>query len=131
MLWTRLSGRLADIGVPLLDLAAAAACFLLLLPAAGLLPPLVWIGAVGLGGSAVAANAVSMVAVVRGTAFGATGHASVLVSMGFFGGFVVGPLSFGLISDSPAGHLGGWTLAGGAFLMSVLSALMVRRVVAA
>lgn len=131
MLWTRVSGRLADIGVPLLVLAAAAVCFLLLLPAAGLLTPLVWIGAVGLGGSAVAANAVSMVAVVRGTAFGATGHASALVSMGFFGGFVVGPLGFGLIADGPAGYLGGWTLAGGAFLMSVLSALMVRRAVTA
>ncbi|WP_406863612.1 MFS transporter [Streptomyces sp. HUAS MG47] len=131
VLWTRVSGRLSDIGVPLLVLAGAAACFLLLVPAAGLLTPLVWIGAVGLGGSAVAANAVSMVAVVRGTAFGATGHASALVSMGFFGGFVVGPLGFGLIADSSAGYVGGWALAGGAFLASVLSALQVRRAVAA
>ncbi|GAA0922852.1 hypothetical protein [Streptomyces thermoalcalitolerans] len=74
---------------------------------------------------------IAAVGVVRGTAFGATGHASALVSMGFFGGFVVGPLGFGLIADSPAGYLGGWALAGGAFLMSVLSALMVRRAVTA
>ncbi|MFI9118345.1 MFS transporter [Streptomyces bikiniensis] len=131
VLWTRISGRLSDIGVPLLALAAAAVCFLLLVPAAGLFTPLVWVGAVGLGGSAVAANAVSMVAVVRGTAFGATGHASALVSMGFFGGFVVGPLGFGLLADGPAGYTGGWALAGAAFLLSVVGALQVRRAVAA
>ncbi|MFF8828815.1 MFS transporter [Streptomyces sp. NPDC015131] len=131
VLWTRVSGRLSDIGVPLLLLAAAAVCFLLLVPAARLLTPLVWIGAVGLGGSAVAANAVSMVAVVRGTAFGATGHASALVSMGFFGGFVVGPLGFGLLADGPAGYTGGWAMAGAAFLVSVVGAARVRRAVAA
>ncbi|MEU6809347.1 MFS transporter [Streptomyces sp. NPDC046831] len=130
VLWTRLSGRLSDISLPLLVLAGAAVCFLLLVPAAGLLTPLVWIGAIGLGGSAVAANAVSMVAVVRSPAFGATGHASALVSMGFFGGFVVGPLGFGLLADTSAGYTGGWALAGAAFLLSVVSGFRVRRAVA-
>ncbi|MFI7502182.1 MFS transporter [Streptomyces sp. NPDC049687] len=130
VVWTRVSGRLPDIGVPLLVLAAVAVCFVPLMPAATRLTWLVWVGAIGLGGSAVAANAVSMVAVVRSPAFGATGHASALVSMGFFGGFVVGPLGFGLLADTSAGYPAGWAMAGLAFLVSVVSAFQVRRAVA-
>lgn len=129
VLWTRFSERLADISAPLVILALAAVGFVGLIAAAAALPPLVWIGAIGLGGSAVAANAVSMVAVVRSPAFGATGHASALVSMGFFGGFVVGPLTFGLLVDSTGGYPAGWSLVGLAFLASVFCGLRVRRAV--
>ncbi|MGK5544279.1 MFS transporter [Streptomyces sp. URMC 127] len=129
VVWTRFSGRLTDVSTPLLFLAGAAACFVILMPLADLLPPLVWIGAIGLGGSAVAANAVSMVAVVRSPAFGATGHASALVSMGFFGGFVVGPIGFGQLIETGGGYPAGWALVGVAFLTSVLCGLRVRRAV--
>ncbi|MEE1938038.1 MFS transporter [Streptomyces sp. TRM 70361] len=128
VLWTRHSGRVADISVPLLVLAGVSVCLVLLLPAATALTPLVWLGAVGLGGTAVAANAVSMVAVVRSPAFGATGHASALVSMGFFGGFVAGPLAFGLLADGPGGYQTGWGLVGAAFLASVLCGARLRQV---
>jgi predicted MFS family arabinose efflux permease len=131
VLWTRVSGRLDDISVPLIALAVAAAGFTLLLPAAGALTPLIWLGAIGLGGSAVAANAVSMVAVVRSPAFGATGHASALVSMGFFGGFVAGPLGFGLLADGAGGYAAGWIFVGAAFLASVLCGFRVRAAVRA
>ncbi|MFD4861898.1 MFS transporter [Streptomyces atratus] len=127
--WTRISGRLSDISTPLVLLAATAACFVLLMPAAEVWPPLVWAGAIGLGGSAAAANAVSMVAVVRSTSFGATGHASALVSMGFFGGFVLGPTTFGQLADSPAGYSAGWAMTGLSFAVSVLAGLQVRRTV--
>ena len=128
MAWARLSGRLTEIAVPLLALAAAALGFVTLLPAAdGLWRPLVWLAAVGLGGSAVAANAVSMVAVVRSPAFGATGHASALVSMGFFGGFVVGPLTFGQLTNTAAGYHAGWAMVALAFLGALLCALGLRR----
>ncbi|MFP8963030.1 MFS transporter [Streptomyces nanhaiensis] len=126
VLWARLSGRFADVSVPLSALAGAAACFVVLMPAAGALTPLVWIGAVGLGGSAVAANAVSMVAVVRGPRFGPTGHASALVSAGFFGGFAAGPLAFGALVDGTGGYGAGWTMVGAAFLASVLCAVRMR-----
>lgn len=129
VLWTRFSGRLADVSSPLLVLAAVAAGFVALVLLAPALPPLVWVGSIGIGGSAVAANAVSMVAVVRSTAFGATGHASALVSMGFFGGFVVGPLAFGLLVDTTGGYPAGWLLVVCAFLSSVLCGLRVRRAV--
>jgi MFS family permease len=52
--------------------------------------------------AATGANAVSMLAVVRRG--GPTGHASALVALGFFGGFVVGPTGAGLIADRA-----GWT----------------------
>lgn len=127
MVWARRSGRLTEIAVPLLTLAAAAlGCVGLLAAADGLWVPLVWLAALGLGGTAVAANAVSMVAVVRSPAFGATGHASALVSMGFFGGFVVGPLSFGQLTDA-AGYHAGWAMVATAFLGAALCALGMRR----
>ncbi|MFP8906848.1 MFS transporter [Streptomyces atacamensis] len=126
VLWARLGGRFADVSVPLSALAGAAACFVVLMPAAGALTPLVWIGAVGLGGSAVAANAVSMVAVVRSPRFGPTGHASALVSAGFFGGFAAGPLAFGALVDGTGGYGAGWTMVGAAFLASVLCAVRMR-----
>ncbi|WP_158239041.1 MFS transporter [Streptomyces barkulensis] len=126
VLWARLGGRFADISVPLSVLAGAAACFVALMPAAGVLTPLVWAGAVGLGGSAVAANAVSMVAVVRSPRFGPTGHASALVSAGFFGGFAFGPLAFGALVDGTGGYGAGWAMIGAAFLVSVLCGVRMR-----
>jgi predicted MFS family arabinose efflux permease len=96
--WTRLADRLAEVTVALWWLALAAAGGTLLLPlAAGTSTWLVWAGAIAVGSSATAANAVSMLAVVRRG--GATGHISALVSLGFFGGFVVGPIVSGLLAD--------------------------------
>lgn len=98
VVWTRLADRLIDVTVALgwLSLAAAGATVLLAL-AAGSGTWLVWAGAVGVGATATAANAVSMLAVLRRG--GATGHASALVSLGFFGGFAVGPTACGLLAD--------------------------------
>ena len=127
VLWTRHSGRLTDVSRPLLLLAAASVGFAALVAASALWAPLVWPAALGLGGTAVAANAVSMVAVVRSPAFGATGHASALVSMGFFGGFVVGPLAFGALVDLTDGYPAGWALVALAFLSAAGCALGVRR----
>lgn len=96
--WTRVADRLTEVTVALGRLSLAAAGATLLLPlAAGAGTWLVWVGAVGVGATATAANAVSMLAVVRRG--GATGHASALVSLGFFGGFVIGPTAAGLLAD--------------------------------
>ncbi|MGQ0776221.1 MAG: MFS transporter [Pseudonocardiales bacterium] len=98
VVWTRLADRLVDVTMALrwLSLTAAAATVLLAL-AAGSGTWLVWAGAIGVGATATAANAVSMLAVLRRG--GATGHASALVSLGFFGGFAVGPTASGLLAD--------------------------------
>ncbi|WP_229758893.1 MFS transporter [Peterkaempfera bronchialis] len=122
LLWARFSERLADIATPLLVLAVAAAGFAALVPAAVGAHWLVWVGALGLGGSAAAANALSMVAVTKGRGFGRTGHASALVSMGFFGGFVAGPLLFGLLADTRGGYGAGWALVAVVFVAALLFA---------
>ncbi|MGW3498268.1 MFS transporter [Streptomyces sp. NPDC001020] len=109
LLWSKYSDRM-DIARSLLVLAAVAVASALLLPAALAGTWLVWVGAVGLGGSAAAANAVTMVAVTKGSGFGRTGHASALVSLGFFAGFVAGPLGFGLLVDSTGGFTAGWVM---------------------
>ena len=127
ILWARFSDRLANLSASLAVLAIAAVCFAVLVPSASSAHWLIWIGAIGLGGSAVAANAVSMVAVVKGRGFGSTGHASALVSMGFFAGFVVGPLSFGFLVDTRGGYRVGWTMVAAVFAIAVLCAVGGRR----
>ncbi|TXS51890.1 MFS transporter [Streptomyces sp. t39] len=119
LLWSKYSDRL-DVPRSLLVLAAGAVASALLLPAAGSLTWLVWAGAVGLGGSAAAANAITMVAVTKGSGFGRTGHASALVSLGFFAGFVAGPPAFGLLVDSSGGWNAGWALVTAAFAVAAV-----------
>ncbi len=119
LLWSRLSDRL-DVTRSLIILAAAAVVSGALIPAATAATWLVWAGAVGLGCSAAAANAVSMVAVTKGSGFGTTGHASAMVSMGFFAGFVVGPLAFGLLVDATGGFAAGWVLVTAVFTVAGL-----------
>ncbi|MFD7288568.1 MFS transporter [Streptomyces sp. NPDC059863] len=130
VLWSRLSDRL-DVPRSLLILSVASVVSGALLPAATGATWLVWIGAVGLGCSAAAANAVSMVAVTQGSGFGSTGHASALVSMGFFAGFVVGPVTFGLLVDATGGFTAGWTLVTAVFAVAGLCSWGGRRIVRA
>lgn len=130
LLWSRLSDRM-DVPVSLLVLAVASVVFGALIPASTGPNWLIWIGAVGLGGSAAAANAVSMVAVTKGSGFGRTGHASALVSMGFFAGFVIGPVAFGLLTDTTGGFGAGWTLVVAVFAAAGLCAWGGRRAIRA
>lgn len=122
--WARVADRLPDVTVALRWLSLAAAGFVVLVAlAAPVWSPLVWLGAVGIGGSATAANGVSMLAVVRRG--GATGHASALVSLGFFAGFVAGPAGFGLLADT-AGYGWAWATVAAVFLASAVTAVIVR-----
>jgi predicted MFS family arabinose efflux permease len=118
VLWARWADRLSDVTVALSYLSAVAVgCVALVWLAGPVWSGLLWVGAIGVGGSAGAANAVSMLAVVRRG--GAMGRVSGLVSLGFFGGFVLGPSLFGLAAD----HLGygaAWAVAGAMFGASSL-----------
>lgn len=108
--WTQLAGRLADPARALAPLASAAAVFAMLTGQAGALgSSLLWLGAAGLGLTASAANAVSMLVVVQRSGAATAGHVSGLVSLAFFGGFVVSPPLFGVISDS-TGYPDAWLL---------------------
>ncbi|GAA4727979.1 hypothetical protein Prum_003020 [Phytohabitans rumicis] len=126
VLWGRWADRLADLTVALAWLPAAAVGAASLLWASGpVWSGLVWLGAVGVGGSATAANAISMLAVVRRG--GPTGHASGLVSVGFFGGFVVGPALFGVVADR-SGYGWAWLVVAVCFAGAALTSLRIRAV---
>ncbi|OJF09751.1 hypothetical protein BG844_35860 [Couchioplanes caeruleus subsp. caeruleus] len=121
--WARVADGMADVTAALRWLSLAAAGFAVLVClAAPVWTPLIWLGTVGVGGSATAANAVSMLAVVRRG--GATGHASGLVSLGFFTGFVLGPTLFGLLADA-GGYGPAWLAVAAVFLASAGVALRV------
>ena len=130
VLWTSVAGRRDDpLGLQfLLGLLAAVAAAALWLsgavPAGGL--ALVWAGAIGVGATAVAANAVSMLSVITDRRFGPVGHASALASSGFFAGFVVSPPLAGLLADT-VGFGATWALVIGAFLLATGCAAALRR----
>ncbi|WP_030719123.1 MFS transporter [Streptomyces sp. NRRL F-2580] len=95
-------------------LACGALGAALLLGAALIANPLVWLGAVAVGLFAVSGNAVSMVLVMQRAAPGRAGQDSALVAAGFFGGFALGPPLFGLLAGSGRyGH--GWLLVAAEF----------------
>ncbi len=121
--WARWADRLPEVSGALVWLSAAAAVGVALVGLAGWWPGLVWAGAVGVGATATAANAVSMLAVLRHG--DSTGHASGLVSLGFFGGFVLGPNVFGPAADH-AGYGWSWLAVGVVFASSALLARGVR-----
>jgi len=71
---------------------------------------LAWLGAVGVGATAMGANAVSNLSVVRRSTSASTGHSSAVVAFGFFCGFIPGPVLFGLVVESRLGWPGAWGL---------------------
>lgn len=121
--WGRAADRIPDVPVLLAGLAAVtgvglAVCGL----AAAFGAPLVWVGAAIFGVSALAANVVIMMAVVRNASTGAVGRATGWVSLGLYAGFMVGPVSFGAVVDSFAGYGGAWScLCGLAALLVVIA----------
>lgn len=72
---------------------------------------LVWIGALLLGSSAVAWNAVAMLLILKRLGYGIAGRVSARVSLAFYGGFVLSPIGFGLIVDRSNNYSFGWALA--------------------
>ncbi|WFE53148.1 MFS transporter [Micromonospora sp. WMMD1155] len=122
--WGRWADRSAEVAVALVWLAAAAVVgVLLVLSADHLWAGLVWVGAVVVGGSATAANALSMLMVLRHGK--ALGQASGLVSVGFFGGFVVGPTTVGWCADA-GGWGAAWLVVAAVFVGTAMLAMRVR-----
>nr|WP_198151907.1 MFS transporter [Kibdelosporangium sp. MJ126-NF4]CEL20861.1 MFS transporter [Kibdelosporangium sp. MJ126-NF4] len=85
-----------------------------------------WVGVLGVGAFAVAANAVSMLAVMGLSTPEQTGRNSALVSAGFFGGFSVGPPLFGLAADL-GGYPVGWALVAVEFAAAAVVIVLWRR----
>jgi len=130
VLWTAVAGHRDDpLGLQLvLALCAAIAAGALWLsgqiPAAG--PALVWAGTIGVGATAVAANAVSMLIVINDRRLGPVGHASALASCGFFAGFAASPPLAGLLADT-AGFGATWALVIAVFLLATACATVLQR----
>ncbi|WP_241777985.1 MFS transporter [Streptomyces sp. CT34] len=118
VVWSRAAGRPGRGEVLPAVLAAGAVGAALTLFVAVRVPVLVWVAAVAVGSFAVAANAVSMVLVIRQAAPGRAGRDSALVSAGFFAGFAVGPPLFGVLV-SAAGYGPGWLLVAAEFAVAV------------
>lgn len=85
-----------------------------------------WVGVLGIGAFAVAANAVSMLAVMGLSTPHQTGRDSALVSAGFFGGFTIGSPAFGLIADF-GGYPFGWALVAAEFAAAAIVVWLWRR----
>lgn len=86
-----------------------------------------WAGALGMGLTAVATNAIAMSMVLRDPGFGSPAAAAGLLSVGFFGGFAVGPPLFGLFQRGPWGFADAWLLLIGVLVVGGLSSLLLIR----
>ena len=127
--WTYVVSRHGGALTVLTLLAVAAAGFGALFSVASHSPEaLVWVAAAGMGATATAANAVSMLLVVTRSATGLAGRASGRVVGGFFAGFVVFPPLFGALVDAFDGsYRAGWLLVAGELVAAALVALALLR----
>lgn len=123
--WSRRAGRLGRAEVLLAPLAAGACGAVLLFGAAPGVPALVWVGAAAVGAFAVAANAVTMVSVIKRADPRSAGRDSALVSAGFFAGFAVGPPLFALLVEA-GGYGPGWVLVAVEFAAAAVVAAPLR-----
>ncbi|SDG27582.1 Predicted arabinose efflux permease, MFS family [Sinosporangium album] len=112
--WSSAAGRRERAESLLIPLGIAACTAGLLLASSAWFTPLAWVGAAGIGAFGVAANAVTMVAVVRHAHPSRAGRDSGRISSGFFAGFAVGPPLFGLLVES-VGYEWGWVLVAAEF----------------
>ncbi|MGE8311593.1 MAG: MFS transporter, partial [Pseudomonas protegens] len=86
-----------------------------------------WFGALGMGLTAVATNAIAMSMLLRDPAFGGPAAASGLLSAGFFAGFALGPVLFGAVQQGAAGFANAWLMLITVLLLGAgLSLMLVR-----
>jgi len=129
---TPMGAKLKDESLLLLFLIAMAACSIAVMMLADSESHWrLWVGAVGVGLTAVGTNAIAMSMLIRDAAFGPITVASGFVSVAFFGGFALGPPFFGVMSNYSGSLLFGWNVLIGvlisACMMSSALALARRR----
>ncbi|MBM9462835.1 MFS transporter [Aeromicrobium sp. YIM 150415] len=127
LLWGGLAGRVTDLrrllsGLAVVALVAVAAVF----AAHRCGEWLVWVGASMFSFSALAANAIIMLAVVRVVPSGSVGRGTGRVSLGLFLGFMVGPLLAGIVVDR-WGFLSAWAVVAGVAALMIALVAMWRR----
>lgn len=120
ILWTHLAGKAGRVRAALFMVSGASAvssAAFLAAPVFGV--ALVWFGAAVQGASAVAWAPIAMLAVLRGVGTPETGHASAMVNLGFFAGFIVSPPAFGKLVEWTGAYTVGWLTVAGQFLAAV------------
>lgn len=111
ILWSRMAERWETPVGALTALALlASAAVLAILAAEHAGGWLLWPGLVIFGTSAVAVNGVVMLTVVRNAGSGRTGRASGVVGLGFYLGFMTGPVTFGALVDRTGSYTLGWSV---------------------
>ena len=83
---------------------------------------LLWVGAALFGATAVAWNALGMLSIVRDVEVSVAGRASGRVLLGFYIGFLVGPVSFGWAVDH-VGYAAGWAAVTAGFALAAVLSL--------
>jgi predicted MFS family arabinose efflux permease len=81
-----------------------------------------WAGAIALGATAVAWNALGMLSIVRDVDPSRAGRASGRVLLGFFAGYLAGPVSFGAVVDATDAYAPSWAGVTTAFLTATVIA---------
>ncbi|SEO22542.1 Cyanate permease [Nitrosospira multiformis] len=123
---TPLGAKLKEEALLLLTLIAIAACAIGVTMQAG--PEshwCLWIGAIGVGLTAVGTNAIAMSMLIRDDRFGIVTTTSGFVSLAFFGGFSVGPPLYATFSDYSGSFQAGWIFLIGVLLCGCGLALML------
>ncbi len=126
--WSGMGERIGSPSAALVIVSAVAVVSALLVCLASSVGAvLLWVGAVGLGGSAVAAFAISMVVLLTESQIRKAGHDSAMVSLGIFVGFVIGALAFGAIVDFTGGYTAAWLVVAAEFAVAGGLAVVWRR----
>ncbi len=128
LLLTPLAARLRDESLLLAGLlvVAAVACGCIAL-GSGERQSLLWVGAVLMGASAVATNAIAMSMLLRDPGFGPAAASSGLLSAAFFGGFAIGPLGAGHLISATGGFGPVWIGVMGVLCSGAVTALVLAR----
>jgi nitrate/nitrite transporter NarK len=111
MFWGRVGDRIVDPRRPLQWVAGAGALAAVsLLAATWVGEAMIWLGAVIFSATALGANVLIMLVVVRAVPGRSIGHASGWVSSGLYAGFMAGPVAFGAVVDATSGFVVSWAL---------------------
>ena len=117
--WGRVAERVATPQPSLALLALGGLTGVVLLHLARTFPVLLWAGVVVHALSVLAANVVTMMAVMRRVRVTELGRASGVLSLGLFTGFAIGPVLFGVTVDRSGTYTAGWALLVALYLVAV------------
>lgn len=128
ILWTHLSDRAGRVQLALVLVAVSSVISALaIMSASSLGSTALWLGAGLQGASAVAWAPIAMLVVLQNVTYDEMGHASALVNLGFFAGFILSPPLFGTLVEQTGTYTSGWLMVVAQFLVAVGVLILWRR----